>query len=1068
VSAGGGLLVHMSTRVHLDRTPPSGVGAPTLDPEQRRVVEHRDGPLLVLAGPGTGKTTTLTEAIVSRLSDPDAVRRSDPQSVVALTFGRKAAAELRDRVQARLGGGLSPVVATFHSFAFALLRATASPEDFREIPRLLSGAEEDVQIRDLLVGSHVGGRITWPDDLVPGLRTLGLASEVRAVLARSRELGLDAHDLERIGRESGRPAWSAIGALALDVDSATALHNVIDYTDLLRLVINRLHEPDCPRPTFDAIYVDEYQDTDPLQVELLRALMSPGTSVVAVGDPDQAIYAFRGADRDGLLRFREQFRTSDGGLAPIVVLDRTRRFGAQIRAVATAVIERQGLPTRLIDDATRHRSPYCEGESRVEHEWYDSAAAMGAHIAEHLRRAHLDEQFPWSQMAVIVRAAHQIADVQHALTVAGVPVHVSVDELPLVREPAVAALIDAAEFCLAAASPAGPMPSERLASDVISGPLGDMDPSDLRRAAQAMRARAAATDPEAPIPTTAVVLRDALLDPESLTGLPDDPGVRALRALGALLADVTDRIERKAPPTEILWRLWTGTRWPQRLRQRALRGSTSADHDLDAVIALFDTAERMSDRIGGFRGIGDFIEILRSQLLPAEQVAELAADADRVRILTAHRAKGLEWEFVVVAGAQEGVWPDTRQRGSVLQADRLTPDGVGEPPEPGAVRAEEERLFYVAVTRARRRLLIAAVQPSNDGAAPPSRMLERVPVPPVVVTGRPARSSSLAGIIASLRSVAEDPAASPALRAAATARIARLAEETLDGRPLVPAAHPSNWWGVRDPSPGRIPVRPVDEPLRLSASAVESVTTCALRWFLDRQARVEVPRNAAIAFGSIIHAIAEHVGSGDVPADLDAADDLLDLVWSTMAFDAPFTAEAERVKAREALRRFLDYHTRDGRTLMRTEAGFSVPFDTPSGPVDVRGSVDRLEMDSRGALVPVDLKTGKKAFSKNEVAEHVQLAVYQWAVTHGAFADLSTQSAGAALVLLRVPVGTRDDGPKVQEQAPAPELRELVEEALVSAAETIRTEDFAPTPGAHCRNCAYLTLCPTGPGEVIR
>jgi ATP-dependent exoDNAse (exonuclease V) beta subunit len=607
-----------------------------------------------------------------------------------------------------------------------------------------------------------------------------------------------------------------------------------------------------------------------------------------------------------------------------------------------------------------------------------------------------------------------------------------------------------------------------MAIDVISGPLGDIDPGDLRAVARHLRARVRRESPEAPVPSTSAVLREALLDPSVLDGLPDESGVRSLRALAALLADVRGRIGNNAPPAEVLWRLWTGTRWPHRLRQRALRGSTSADHDLDAVIALFDTAERMTQRLGGFRGIGDFVSTLRSQLLPAEQVAELAADIDRVRILTAHRAKGLEWDVVVVAGVQEGVWPDTRQRGSVLQADRLTAEGVGDPPEPGAMLAEEERLLYVAVTRARRSLLIAAVQPSNDGAAPPSRLLERIPVRPVHIPGRPTRRSSLAGMIAELRTTAQDPAAGPALRAAAAARLARLAAESVDGRPIAPAADPSAWWGRAEVSPGRIPVRPADEPLRLSASAVESVNTCGLRWFLDRQARVEVPRSAALAFGSIIHAIAEHIGSGDVAPDFDSADALLEQVWPMLGFDATFTAEAERTAAREALRRFLLYHVRDARALLRAEADFTVAFDTPHGPVDVRGSLDRLEQDAEGALVPVDFKTGRQGLTASEVAEHLQLALYQWAVERGAFADVSTQSGGAALVHLRLPAGKGDDGPKVQEQPPSAQAHAAVEDALSTAARRIRAEEFHATPGRHCASCRYKAVCPTGPGEVLR
>lgn len=150
--------------------------APQLDPEQQAVVDHRVGPLLVLAGPGTGKTTTIVESVVARLAEG-----VEPDSILVLTFGRRAATEVRDRIAARRGGGLLPQVATFHSFAYGLLRANAEAVEYLEPPRLLSGAEEDQRIRDLIHGSVQDGSIAWPEDLREALRTHGLADQKSVV-----------------------------------------------------------------------------------------------------------------------------------------------------------------------------------------------------------------------------------------------------------------------------------------------------------------------------------------------------------------------------------------------------------------------------------------------------------------------------------------------------------------------------------------------------------------------------------------------------------------------------------------------------------------------------------------------------------------------------------------------------------------------------------------------------------------------------------------------------------------------------------------------------------------------
>ncbi len=189
-----------------------------------------------------------------------------------------------------------------------------------------------------------------------------------------------------------------------------------------------------------------------------------------------------------------------------------------------------------------------------------------------------------------------------------------------------------------------------------------------------------------------VLIRDAVLagllqdtDRLDVDALPPrDPAADAVRRLNALLHDVNGLIADGATPQEVLWRLWTGGAsphgWSQRLRTAALEGSRPANHDLDAVIALFDAAERLTGRYPGFLGVRMFLDSLNDQQIPAEPVADRGTHVDAVRVLTAHRAKGLEWDQVWVVGLQEGSWPDLRARGSTLRAEELTATGVGPGP----------------------------------------------------------------------------------------------------------------------------------------------------------------------------------------------------------------------------------------------------------------------------------------------------------------------------------------------------------------------------------------------------
>ena len=1055
----------------LDTAPAPPAPAPRLDAEQQRVVAHRSGPLLVLAGPGTGKTTTIVEAIASRLADGS----STPASVLALTFGRKAATELRDRVAARVGGGLVPAVATFHSFAYSLVRAAGSSEGFLDPPRLMSGAEEDVRIRVLLQGAVEDGSVSWPDDLEAALPTLGLANEVRAVLSRAREFDLDGEALQRIGREASRPAWVAIGELARQEQEVMLLENVMDYSELLVQALARASDPGVQamlHARYSAIYVDEYQDTDPLQVALLRAIAGPAASVVAVGDPDQAIYTFRGADVGGLLRFPQQFPQGDGSPAPVAVLGTTRRFGPSVRSAAAAVLGDR-LPAGLpVEQARRHRSPACEPVERdeVHVRVYDSRTAQAAHVAREIRLAHVRDGIAWHELAVLVRSGHQIPAVQRALSAAGVPVVVAADEIPLHSEPAVAALL--AIVGLAARPERA---SDASVMDAIEGPVVGLSPTDVRRVGRALRAHVHRDGYAAP-PSEQLIhglVRGS--DPglwEALAG--DDPVTVRLQRFSSLLERIHAQLVAGESPQAVLWTAWTGGSephgWPQRLRAAAVAGSRSAHHDLDAVMALFDAAERMTDRYPGFAGVRMFIDTLADQQIPAEPVAERGTRADAVRILTAHRAKGLEWREVWLIGVEEGVWPDLRARGSALHAEEITHGGIGPGPRAADLLDEERRLFYVACTRAREALHISAVDEQDSGGDRPSRFLDDVTRvlggPDAALVhhpGRPLHPVSLDGLVAELRRTAMEPSADPALRSAAISRLADLASQVDDdGEPLVPAADPRTWWGLAELTPGATPVRDPQAPVALSGSSLDSMLNCPLQWFLDREARAETPRSTSTGFGSIVHAIADHVAKGNLAPDLEDLDAEIDRVWPALRFEAPWQSQAERAQARAALSRFLEYHLRADRELVSSEGSLESVVDVPApgggtDQVHLRGYVDRIERDAAGRLVPIDLKNIRSPDPDSSMAENGQLGVYQRMLQ----AD-GNEVGGAALVQLRVPASKDSPDPKVQTQeALTSQQPTWLDLKLGEAAAIVRDEAFEAQLGKSCRYCAFTRVCPS-------
>ncbi len=1076
-----------------------------LDADQRRVVDHGSGPLLVLAGPGTGKTTTLVEAIAERIEH----RGVHPDAVLGLTFSRKGAEQLRDRVAARVGRTMSgSTCSTFHSFAYGLIRQWTPRELYDEPLRLLSAPEQDVVLQQIL--TREAESIVWPQAIMGALGTRGFAAEVAQVLARAQEKGLGWESLRELGIRESLPEYVAAAAFMEQYDVVSGSQNFLDYASLIATAVQMLQDPDQRvrdelRRRYTHVFVDEYQDTDPAQVALLRAIAgdhargpgSPVRELVVVGDPHQSIYGFRGAEVRGILEFPGTFRQAGGDPAETVVLGTTRRFGPHILRPAQRVAARLPLPAGVPRDVLArflHPGSDAADEGRVELLTYDTDRAEGEHLADLLRRAHLEDGFAWSDMAVLVRSGRAtIPALRRALLAAGVPVEVASDDTPLVREPAVAPLLDALSIAVdaAVADPTHPAYVDPTrAADLLASPLADMDASDVRVLARRLRARervAAAAEARTPRPSPEL-LREALLDPGVLADLirPGDAERRAL-ALARLLRTVRDELAAGATVEEALWVLWDGSSWPGRLLAATRRGGVAArmaHRDLDAVVALFDAAARAEDQ-QEHTSVETFLHTLRAQQIPADTLAEQGVRDDAVRLLTAHRAKGLEWPLVVVAHVQEEAWPDLRRRTTLLRADRIGVGGRLVPPTTTReLLADERRLFYVACTRARRRLIVTAVASSDDEGEQPSRFLaelypddegHRV----THVGGRPVRPLSLAGLVAELRRTAADDRTPEPLRDAAAARLARLTREHRSGVVRVPGADPVTWWGTHAWTAGEQPLRPADEPVVVSASALTSLTLCPAQWFLNREACAERATTQAQGFGNVVHALADRIGRGDEALAgrtreqvVDALMDHVDQVWGQIPFRTPWSSGREREEVRHALDRFLGKHEAQTRTLLATEVPLRAEVDLPDGQrVLLHGYADRIELDAQGRVVVVDLKTGKGTPTQAEIAEHPQLGLYQLAIAHGALATATAEGhaegaggyvepGGAELWQLRQEVGGAMRVQPQEVQGPDADGVRVIERQLMEAARRLRSEEFPARPGAHCTTCTFERFCP--------
>ncbi|GAA1377834.1 ATP-dependent DNA helicase [Luteococcus sanguinis] len=1061
------------TRYILGPTASEQVALPVLDDAQASVVQHRGGPLLVVGGPGTGKTTVLVESVASRVGAD-----GDLSGHLVLTWSRPAAQALRQRLVARVGRSqLAPKVMTVHGFCHSLVRRFGLEPDESGVVgqvKLLTAPEQEFRVRELLGGHDTSA---WPTDLLNAVGTRAFAGEVRAVLARTRQLGMDPAEVVDAGQRAGRPEWQAIGDFFDDYLDVLDAEQALDYAELVHrcrlLLLDETVRATLQRELVD-VHVDEFAECDASQVALLGDVAELGLDVVAFGDPTTAVFGFRGADKRAILDFdRVVARTG----RPSTRIDLLVNHRAEADLVRACSVVQLRLPAQGAAPAPVARPGV--GRGRVRAVVYESPGAQVEHVAELLRHAHLEKGMGWHEMAVLTRSGRgDLPGLTRALSAAGVPVEVAGDDIALAEEIAVRPMLLALELALELSRGVEEFDPDQVAR-LLRSPLGGLDSLELRRLGRLLRVVTAA---EGEIPQPSGVLVAALVrQPARAALLADEQGALPMEALaavklGELLAAVAGRIVRGAAVPAVLWELWQGTGWRERLLADALRGGSGAQRahrDADAVCALFDLAAREQDLVGD-KGVRALLAEVQGQAIPEDTARESDLRDRGVRLVTAHRVKGEQWRLVVVVGVQEGLWPNLARRGTLLEPDRLSRDGVLPSAPTSEVLADERRLFLLACSRATETLVVTSVSGAEGEGDQPSRFLAELGVPVEEEMGRARRPMTIPALVAELRRAATDPASPPALREAAAARLARLADARgADGQRLAPMAEPGSWWGVLDHTAADVNLTEPGAPIILQSSQVESLLDCPRQWFLSRQARAEAGRSSAANLGTVVHVLAQHALADEI--DPDELAGRLDEVWDRIDFDADWLSSSERAEAEAALERFGAWtEAMDSREVLGVEVAFRTTVDLGDERVVVTGSVDRLERDAQGRIRVVDFKTGRRVPTADSVRANDQIGIYQLAAQQGAFDDLAPgerRVGGAELVYLRKQDGQQpwpkvlgqpslDEAPTLASEADDEGLPTWVHRRLARAARIVRSEDFAATTCDRCKFCAFELGCP--------
>lgn len=966
-------------------------------------VATTDGPQLVVGGPGTGKTEFLVRRVTALID-----RDVDPGALLVLSFSRRGVSDLRRRIRSRLDRTSRAIdVTTFHSYAARLLEAHHLHRGWNSAPNVLTGPEQQQLVISLLASEDPND---WSVAFRKIITTVTFATEVTDFVLRAKERLLDADGIaERI---PDHPEWRGLDRFLVRYDATLREVGRIDYGTLLAEATGLLRDDvvkvaECERTSH--LLVDEYQDTTFAQAAMLEALAGAPMNLTVAADPYQSVFSFRGAEVANVAAFPEEFRDPSGRPAKRLVLIQSFRVPAPILEAAVRVTERElpGAAGKVLP---------APGTGSVETYRFEQQTQEAEWIAGEIQRLHLEQQLPYSRMAVFVRSKRRLlSDLSRSLERRGIP-----HDRPnarLVDRPSARFVLDCV---LAATVEAGDPEADRAVRRILLGPLFRMPLGALRDLERERADRSW---------SWAEAIRGHVVDGVPLAALLDDQGWAV--AVGA------DRG---------LWEIWS--KLPQ---MGSLVADPARSDELAAWTSLSQVVDSWTERNPGATLV-DYAGLVESETFEAQPLLSFrASHNDSVTLTTLHQSKGLDFDIVFIADAVEGVFPDLRARDSLLGARYLSPNL---PTETAAYRAfrldEERRLAYTAMTRASRRVVWTATTAGADkNQGPPSRFLalvantasvaEAVSTPPVRTRPiTPAEAESY------VRRRCADPERVAVERAAAIATLAT--GERFGLRP------PDSYYGVLAPGPDR----GIPAPAALSPSQAEAYERCPRRYVLERRLGIGDRVGHHADFGTLLHLVLEIVETraadrGDSHATLEEALAVLDQEFDPADFGNEPFASAWRERGRNTLTRLYEHWPSSGSIL-----GLEVALESEIDGVTWRGRADRAEIRN-GAVAIVDYKTGRQPPTREEAALSIQLGFYVMAAREHA------ELAGA---------GIADQGemwfPSMKQKKVATrqvdvEQLDEIREKMNQIAAGIAAERWPATPNDLCDRCSVRLVCPAWP-----
>ncbi len=941
---GGQLPLELAAPIHSVHDFPDVVGQTLADlnDQQRQAVTHEDGPLLIVAGAGTGKTSVITRRIAWLV----AAKRARPAEILALTFTDKAAAEMEERVDLLVPYGYTDVwISTFHAFGDRVLRDHALELGLAPDFRILTKAEQIIFFRERLFEfpleyyrplgdptKHLEALVALfsraKDEDVTPAEYLAYAADV------ARQAATDPEDAEL---QDFAHQQREIALTYQRYQDLLAKEGLVDFGDLITLALRLFRE----RPAvlrayqerFRVVLVDEFQDTNYAQFQLVRLLAAGHQNVTVVGDDDQSIYKFRGAAISNILNFLDVYPH-----AAQVVLTQNYRSHQLILDPAYRLI-RQNDPDRLeVKSAIDKRLHAIQPEGKpVEHVHLDTLSSeadwVASSIAERVERG----DYRYKHFAILVRSNNDADPFLRALNMRGIPLRFTGSRGLYNREEIRLAMA----FLRALAKPA----------DTLSLYYLGVSPLYLIAATDLAKALSYADRKNRTLEHVFRFLDSSPELSEELT-----PETRA--AIAKLLEDLEEmrQLMKDHPTGRVLYEyLVARTGYIRRL---ATSGQPEDEVRVANLAKFFDIVAKYGE-IAAYDRVPEFVKHMDELIAAGDDppVAEADLDQDAVNVLTVHKAKGLEFPVVFMVNCVAERFP-TRNRGERIPLpDPLVKDIL---PRGDFHLQEERRLFYVGMTRTQRELYLTSAR--DYGGVRPRKVSRFV-----------------------LEALDLPQAATAAFRASPVEAIHRHAPP-VDGQQHLEG------------------VIPPDQPISISYRQVDDYDTCPLKYKYTHILHVPLLRDHRVVYGTAIHeAIHEYhrrtarrqpISFAELIAHFERA-------WLNEGFISREHEDQRQEEGREVLRRFYEFQEASGLVPTFVEA----PFSFQVGSTRVKGRWDRVDIRG-DEVVLIDFKTSDVRTQKDadrRARESLQLMIYALAYreVYGAIPDrLELQFLGPQRVLV--------------------------------------------------------------------